>query len=51
MSEPLINARGLGRTYRMGLRKLEVLRGVDLSVARGEFVALRGASRGLLNFA
>ena len=44
MSEPLIRARGLGRTYRMGQRKLEVLRGVDLSVARGEFVALRGAS-------
>jgi len=44
MSELLISARGLGRTYRMGQRKLEVLRGVDLSVARGEFVALRGAS-------
>ena len=44
MSEPLIIARGLGRTYRMGKRNLEVLRGVDLSVARGEFVALRGAS-------
>ena len=44
MSDPLIIARGLGRTYRMGKRNLEVLRGVDLSVARGEFVALRGAS-------
>jgi lipoprotein-releasing system ATP-binding protein len=44
MSELLIIARGLGRTYRMGKRNLEVLRGVDLSVARGEFVALRGAS-------
>ena len=44
MSDPLVIARGLGRTYRMGKRNLEVLRGVDLSVARGEFVALRGAS-------
>ncbi len=44
MPDPLIIARGLGRTYRMGKRNLEVLRGVDLSVARGEFVALRGAS-------
>src|ERR1043166_4810814 len=44
MNDPLIIAHGLGRTYRMGKRNLEVLRGVDLSVARGEFVALRGAS-------
>ncbi|MCX6895834.1 MAG: ABC transporter ATP-binding protein [Verrucomicrobia bacterium] len=44
MSEPLLVARGLGRTYRMGRRSLEVLRGVDLSVNRGEFLALRGAS-------
>ena len=28
----------------MGKRLLEVLRGVDLDVARGEFLALRGAS-------
>ena len=28
----------------MGSRSLEVLRGVDLEVARGEFLALRGAS-------
>ena len=44
MSEPLLVARGLGRTYRMGRRSLEVLRGVDLSVNPGEFLALRGAS-------
>jgi ABC-type lipoprotein export system ATPase subunit len=44
MSDPLLMARGLGRVYRMGRRTLEVLRGVDLSVARGEFLALRGAS-------
>jgi ABC-type lipoprotein export system ATPase subunit len=44
MSEPFLIARGLGRTYRMEKRPLEVLRGVDLDVERGEFLALRGAS-------
>jgi lipoprotein-releasing system ATP-binding protein len=44
MSEPLISARGLSKSYAMGRRTLEVLRGVDLDVARGEFLALRGAS-------
>ena len=44
MSEPLLAARGLKKSYVMGKRSLEVLRGVDLAVARGEFVALRGAS-------
>jgi ABC-type lipoprotein export system ATPase subunit len=44
MSEPLLSARGLAKTYTMGRRTLEVLRGVDLDVARGEFLALRGAS-------
>jgi ABC-type lipoprotein export system ATPase subunit len=44
MSEPLLRARALTKTYTMGKRSLEVLRGVDLDVARGEFLALRGAS-------
>jgi ABC-type lipoprotein export system ATPase subunit len=44
MSEPLLSARGLSKSYTMGRRTLEVLRGVDLDVARGEFLALRGAS-------
>ena len=44
MNEPLIRARDLGRTYRIGKRSLNVLRGVNLEVARGEFLALRGAS-------
>ena len=44
MSEPLLSARGLAKTYTMGKRTLEVLRGVSLDVARGEFLALRGAS-------
>ncbi len=41
---PLIEARGLHKSYAIGRRTLDVLRGVDLAVARGEFVALRGAS-------
>ena len=44
MSEPLLSARGLTRTYAMGKRALEVLRGIDLDVVRGESLALRGAS-------
>ena len=41
---PLITARGLHKTYLVGKRSLEVLRGIDLEVVRGEFLALRGAS-------
>ena len=44
MSEPFLAARGLSKTYAIGKRTLEVLRGVDLTVACGEFLALRGAS-------
>ena len=44
MSEALLSARGLKKTYVLGKRTLEVLRGVDVEIARGDFVALRGAS-------
>jgi ABC-type lipoprotein export system ATPase subunit len=44
MSEILLSAQGLKKTYFMGSRTLEVLRGVDVEIARGDFVALRGAS-------
>ena len=44
MNEPLLSACNLTRTYTLGKRALEVLRGVNLDVARGEFLALRGAS-------
>ncbi|MEI6196111.1 MAG: ABC transporter ATP-binding protein [Verrucomicrobiota bacterium] len=44
MSDLLLSARALTKTYTMGKRSLEVLRGVDLDVTRGEFLALRGAS-------
>ena len=44
MSEPFLSARGLTKTYAMGKRVLEVLRGIDLDVLRGQSLALRGAS-------
>ena len=44
MSEVLLSATGLHKTYILGKRSLEVLRGVDLELQRGEFLALRGAS-------
>ena len=44
MSGLLLSARGVHKTYFLGQRSLEVLRGVDLEMRRGDFVALRGAS-------
>jgi ABC-type lipoprotein export system ATPase subunit len=43
-TEPLLRARGVGKTYFIGKRPLEVLRNVSVTVSRGEYVALRGAS-------
>jgi len=40
----ILSVRGLRKSYPMGRGRLEVLRGVDLSVRRGEFVAVMGAS-------
>ena len=42
--ETLVEARDIHKRYKMGARELEVLRAVNFAVARGEFVALRGAS-------
>jgi ABC-type lipoprotein export system ATPase subunit len=42
--EVLLRAKDLRRAYSLGKRSVEVLRGVNLSVRRGEFMALRGAS-------
>jgi ABC-type lipoprotein export system ATPase subunit len=44
MNEPLISARGVHKTYSLGKRSLEVLRGIDVSLQAGDFLALRGAS-------
>ncbi len=44
MNEPLVRSAGVHKAYRLGRQSLEVLRGVDLTVPRGDFLALRGAS-------
>ena len=40
----LVSTRGIERTFRLGKVELPVLRGVDLDIRRGEFVALYGHS-------
>jgi lipoprotein-releasing system ATP-binding protein len=42
--EFILKAEGLYKSYRMGEAKVSVLRGVDLAVKEGEFVAIVGAS-------
>ena len=44
MSAPLLEARGLTKTYREGQRTLRVLDGLDLDIAPGEHLALLGRS-------
>jgi lipoprotein-releasing system ATP-binding protein len=40
----ILTAEEIHKTYRMGATKVKVLKGVDLSVKKGEFVAIIGAS-------
>jgi len=50
MTEPMskdnfiLKAEGIHKSYRMGATQVKVLKGVDLAVKRGEFVAIVGAS-------
>lgn len=44
MSEPWLEATGLHRRFRSEHRDLHILRGIDLAVAAGEFVAITGPS-------
>jgi ABC-type lipoprotein export system ATPase subunit len=42
--ETIIKAKGITKSYKMGKTKLDVLRGANLSVQKGEFLAVVGAS-------
>ena len=44
MSDAVLSASGLRKSYRSGELTLEVLRGVDLHVVQGESVSIRGES-------
>ena len=44
MTEPIISIRDLRKTFRSGEVDVHALRGVDLQVARGEFLAIVGPS-------
>jgi predicted ABC-type transport system involved in lysophospholipase L1 biosynthesis ATPase subunit len=44
MSQPQLVAQDLRRSFRIGSRRIDVLRGISLSVERGEAVFLCGAS-------
>lgn len=44
MSNVVLSARALRKSYLSGDRRIEVLRGVDLEVAAGESVSIRGES-------
>jgi len=41
---PVVNLTGIGKTYQAGQVKFQALAGIDLEIARGEFVALCGPS-------
>src|ERR1035437_528846 len=41
---PLIEVRGLRKTYQLGETEVPALRGVSVSIAAGDFVAIMGAS-------
>jgi lipoprotein-releasing system ATP-binding protein len=43
-NEFILEARGVYKSYRMGVAEVRVLKGADVAVRRGEFVAIAGAS-------
>ncbi len=44
MSENLVTITGLEKTFKRGSERIEVLRGVNMSIPKGEFLALMGPS-------
>jgi len=43
-ASPLVRVEAVTRVYRAGVREVHALQGVDISLVRGQFVALRGRS-------
>ena len=43
-SAPVVRARGIRRVYLMGGEEVHALRGIDLDIARGEYVSIMGPS-------
>ena len=44
MSEVVLAARGIRKSYQSGGLRIEVLRGVDIALGAGESVSIRGES-------
>ena len=44
VADPVINIQSVTKTYRLGEVDVRALRGVDLTIEKGEFVAIMGAS-------
>jgi len=40
----ILSCKDIFKSYKMGATRLEVLKGVDMNVAKGEFIAVKGAS-------
>ncbi len=43
-NEYILSCKDINKSYRMGATKLDVLKGVDVNIAKGEFIAIKGAS-------
>src|SRR5947209_18231638 len=43
-ADVILRGTGVRRVFRMGESSIEVLKGVDLSIRRGEFIAIEGRS-------
>ena len=44
MTDPVIHLSGITRDFKLGAQPVHVLKGIDLDIQRGEYVALMGPS-------
>lgn len=44
MNNPILHLRGITRDFRLGAQTVHVLKGIDLDIQKGEYVALMGPS-------